>query len=799
MSESKEPGSKNRFRITSIIIAIAVSCFMVGSSLSIIKELPNTSIPVTENLSKQSEAMAVISPTLSLNYANFADMMFTKVTVSTWAYPMFFRLMGKSADDLNSMDTHLNSTAYCAVTQIWSGHHWYVNTTNASEKIDVSFDISYTDVVGDPVLQIYVNLTTCTSFSWFNTTSLLQYVGDMSPTYDNGVDWAWLVTTRSRPWDYYNVKIGLPNDHAGYKFVKYLQNSWELTYTNAPQIWWTPDYWFYIHGTDEIGWLLSNGDGRTSRHFLAVAIKLKEAQGAPITAPPLWMPNGSNDASYISMNNEALYQQAASYGTEMILLPAYWMDHASYAVKNASVMAAMNEIIGYAHKYGMTVGMHYSYRGPWSNPSWGEYFERTPANWAAINQSFTNFTTQWGTWTDWFYCDYATLSADNAKNWSWYTLYDLDAKFKVWNAFGKKVIYNTGRGYSDCWFVDSNNFIPVKFEDDDVDNWEFYYDLAAQGDPFIHTLNNSMYAYAISPAFKTGATYFIYNITAANLVMRFCYNWSITAIGTWAYGDVSGFPSYMNWQRNWPGFCQQTGGNKAIVNPSTILESATTDIIALFIDHWTTDVHIHPSLADAGNHSFKLIFGSIQDASGDITLDDARCAVLNLRATISSTVGHYHVDTGVVGEAVPIEATIIGAGTVTINNVESLGTVKWNATATAGQVVAFTVSDLVTGTTYKVYVDDVIMATIVGSGSQISFAYSTWSEHTFEVVVPTTYVPPTVTPSTPSEKTPSSSDPGTTSFTWTSPALITIVSCSILVAFVLLLRRPKGRSGTRHS
>lgn len=122
----------------------------------------------------------------------------------------------------------------------------------------------------------------------------------------------------------------------------------------------------------------------------------------------------------------------------------------------------------------------------------------------------------------------------------------------------------------------------------------------------------------------------------------------------------------------------------------------------------------------------------------------------------------------------------------------------WTANASdPAAIAAFTLSGLESGTTYKVYIDDVIMATIIAVGGQISFAYSAWSTHTFAVIVPTTYIAPNDVP--PSEKSPSSSDPGTTSFSWTSPALIAIVSCSVLIALVLLLRRPRGRSGTRHS
>jgi len=119
--------------------------------------------------------------------------------------------------------------------------------------------------------------------------------------------------------------------------------------------------------------------------------------------------------------------------------------------------------------------------------------------------------------------------------------------------------------------------------------------------------------------------------------------------------------------------------------------------------------------------------------------------------------------------------------------------------ASSGTEVVFEVGGLTTGATYQVYVDGVGLASMVASGSQISFAYSVWSNHTVAVYAGATYAPPDDTLIIDPDRSPSTSDPGETSFTWTSPALIVIVSGSLLLALLLLLRRPRGRSGTRHS
>ncbi len=156
---------------------------------------------------------------------------------------------------------------------------------------------------------------------------------------------------------------------------------------------------------------------------------------------------------------------------------------------------------------------------------------------------------------------------------------------------------------------------------------------------------------------------------------------------------------------------------------------------------------------------------------------------------------------GHVYRELPIQ--VVATGPAVVNPISYLPTpetvASWSVTGTAGSTATFTLTGVVTGTTYKIYVDSVISATLLAIGSQISFDYSAWSTHIFSVVIPETFIPSDEAPAVPSERSPSSSTAGTTSFTWTSPALIAIVSCSILVAVLLLLRRPRGRSGTRHS
>ena len=136
------------------------------------------------------------------------------------------------------------------------------------------------------------------------------------------------------------------------------------------------------------------------------------------------------------------------------------------------------------------------------------------------------------------------------------------------------------------------------------------------------------------------------------------------------------------------------------------------------------------------------------------------------------------------------------------NPLLTTGTVaKWSAECENETSVTFTVYSPVflVGRTYHVYVDTVITANIqVGSSREISLSWGTWSLHQFEIFLPVEHQIPVEEPDT-GDNNPATSTPGNPSWTWTSPALIVIVSASVLLALVLLLRRPKGRSGTRHT
>ena len=167
-----------------------------------------------------------------------------------------------------------------------------------------------------------------------------------------------------------------------------------------------------------------------------------------------------------------------------------------------------------------------------------------------------------------------------------------------------------------------------------------------------------------------------------------------------------------------------------------------------------------------------------------------------INATVMTMIGEQ----GHVYRELPIQ--IVATGPAVVNPISYLPTpetvASWSVIGTAGSTATFTLTGVVTGTTYKVYVDSAVMATLLAVGSQITFDFSAWSTHVFSVVIPETFVPSDDALVIPSERSPSSSTAGTTSFTWTSPGMIVVVSFSILIALLLLLRRPRGRSGTRH-
>lgn len=221
-----------------------------------------------------------------------------------------------------------------------------------------------------------------------------------------------------------------------------------------------------------------------------------------------------------------------------------------------------------------------------------------------------------------------------------------------------------------------------------------------------------------------------------------------------------------------------------------------------------------------GGYSQMMSPRTLEFNSSTFTINRGQNLGLVLEQTISLTVGttSYIASSGTVTtlsqafwqpwnytgvQSVPVFGKpTSGVLTISLSSYSLSGNpvVRWTAEGIPStSEVTFDVSGLTTGVAYKVYVDSNILATLTASGGHVSFAYSIWSTHTFEIVIPTTYEPPDDVSPAPSDKSPGTSDPGTTSFSWTSPALIAIVSCSALVALVLLLRRPRGRSGTRHN
>lgn len=143
------------------------------------------------------------------------------------------------------------------------------------------------------------------------------------------------------------------------------------------------------------------------------------------------------------------------------------------------------------------------------------------------------------------------------------------------------------------------------------------------------------------------------------------------------------------------------------------------------------------------------------------------------------------------------------SGTVEVNVTTYMPTAPlvaaWTATGTSGTAV-FTMTDLTPSTIYTIYVDAVHVATITSSvAGMISFPYSGWSTHTFQVYRPTTYDSDDTTDGGSGDRSPSSSETGSSSLSLSSLSVIAIASASVLILVVVLIRRPRGRSGKRYS
>jgi len=128
--------------------------------------------------------------------------------------------------------------------------------------------------------------------------------------------------------------------------------------------------------------------------------------------------------------------------------------------------------------------------------------------------------------------------------------------------------------------------------------------------------------------------------------------------------------------------------------------------------------------------------------------------------------------------------------------------VKWTANSTDPSAVAtFTLSGLTLNAIHTVYIDDVHVATMNATAEgTISFSWSLWSSHVFTVVRPTVYEQPEEDSTTPSDRSSPTSDSGSTSLSLTSLSMILLTGASVLIIFILLMRRPRGgRSGRQYS
>lgn len=149
----------------------------------------------------------------------------------------------------------------------------------------------------------------------------------------------------------------------------------------------------------------------------------------------------------------------------------------------------------------------------------------------------------------------------------------------------------------------------------------------------------------------------------------------------------------------------------------------------------------------------------------------------------------------------PIWCTVTsGTANVLVNLYDPAASSKvlsLNASATTG-TVDFYVDGLLVGMTHSVYVDSVGVAQLVAdAGGMITWSYSVWSTHTFDVYVPQTYPEDDDDEVYDDDRSPASSTVGSTSFSWTSLSMVALGSVSVII-IVLFLSRIRRRSGRRY-
>ena len=129
------------------------------------------------------------------------------------------------------------------------------------------------------------------------------------------------------------------------------------------------------------------------------------------------------------------------------------------------------------------------------------------------------------------------------------------------------------------------------------------------------------------------------------------------------------------------------------------------------------------------NHRIRLATESGQAR----VFKDLMTGVPSYPVWLNSTEYYFDAEKGHVYEEIGMSVAVSGGSLLLNLTLYSSSAAHWTANSTTTPTVTFTLSGLENGTAYKVYIDGIFSEGLMATDGQIAFSHSSWSEHTFEV------------------------------------------------------------------
>ena len=716
------------------VIAIAIVGFMIVSGLTSLVSFHQAS---QSTMPSASPSSPIIAHTATINPITVSIVkpaseqptwLFTKVAYFS-ATPLYFRLIGMThTGAYNNVSSVSNST----VTQVISGHSWFVNTTDGKYKLVYTF-VGSIDATNSPVLQVYGNVTTCTDDAKYNTTTLYLYTGANSLA-----DTGWFAKIVSNVyWDYYGIKAA----SAGYKSIRYVGDKWLVSTCNSNVLYSSsvPGRFFASFDNYDTGWglsskIFSNTSTKCLDNFLRLAMKFTSVNQNITTAPKLLVLCASGVwANWLSFDSETMIQTAAQvYHYTHVAIWDNYMTPGTYQWLNASIGTIMDHVKTYTHKYGMQFGIYFGWRDFTSNGANHPIYTRTTSNTTNMLNAYGNFSSIWGSYGDFFYFDYAfTRPANPTDQYAgWYDYYLLDPIFKAIKASSSKLIIYNSQG--SCWWVNNGGFVPINYEGMQV-SARSYWLAEVWDDPYIHNLKYPQIMWT-SPFLDAGGS----NPHPANTqtASDLCLFWGITPVGAYNFGNIVGMTAWTQHFNTWIAWANRTGNVTGSVGYSAVLETA--DRLSVVVENNLTIPIITPSILNVTQASFSISYSAMNGTRANLQLVGTNSVFLSATSTFSTSTESITMYNNTVYQAVPFQVTV-SAGSMVMNctlcSPSSTGVVaRWTSTANNGTVVAFALAGLNPDLGYRIYVDNQESFRQDRGYISLNVTYSgSWSTHQFEV------------------------------------------------------------------